>query len=305
MLLVHIGMFRTGSTWLQKKVWVNPRMPFNSSLPPLDTVRDQFVTSSPFIKQTEACSQVFLEQIACMDDEKKIGILSYECLSGHPYSGGFNSFFIAEQLKNIFPNAKILLIIREQRSHLKSIYKKYIKEGGNRTFKNFVAGGLSVHNIQFNEIYFQHHHLITKLNSLFGQENVMVLPFEYLKENATDYVLKILGFCGVQCSDVEVDINSINRSSRNGLINLQRFVNKLNCNDPVYGGNLPIEQSRGHNVDRLIEFVNKYVPPVWKSKVEKGLEDDVESWCLGRFEEDNLKTSGLIGIDLKSYGYLA
>ena len=38
-----------------------------------------------------------------------------------------------------FPNATILLIFREQRNHIKSMYKKYIKDGGRKNIDYFLG----------------------------------------------------------------------------------------------------------------------------------------------------------------------
>ena len=50
--------------------------------------------------------------------DNKTRVFSYECLTGHPYSGGANQNEILQRLKKIFPSAFILLIF---------IYIMYIK----------------------------------------------------------------------------------------------------------------------------------------------------------------------------------
>ena len=67
-----------------------------------------------------------------MTKNKKIQILSYECFTGHPFSGGINQIEIINRLRKFFPSSSILLIFREQRNHIKSMYKKYIKDGGRK-----------------------------------------------------------------------------------------------------------------------------------------------------------------------------
>ena len=57
-------------------------------------------------------------------------VLSHERLSGYPHSGGFDSRAIAERLATVLPGARILIVVREQRSMIHSNYHQYVRDGG-------------------------------------------------------------------------------------------------------------------------------------------------------------------------------
>ena len=57
-------------------------------------------------------------------------MVSFPRLSGHPYSGGYDSRMIADRVAEVFPEARILIVIREQRSMIVSTYKQYVNAGG-------------------------------------------------------------------------------------------------------------------------------------------------------------------------------
>lgn len=65
--------------------------------------------------------------------------MSAERLSGHPLSGGYDSYIIAPRVKKICPQAKIVICERHQFSMLRSIYIKMLKEGFIGGFNEFVS----------------------------------------------------------------------------------------------------------------------------------------------------------------------
>ena len=67
-----------------------------------------------------------------------IPVLSHERLAGNFMSGCWDNDILAKRLSLLFPEAKILLCIREQRSILYSIYQQYVKEGGGGNIQTFL-----------------------------------------------------------------------------------------------------------------------------------------------------------------------
>ena len=63
-------------------------------------------------------------------DEGLSPVVSFERFSGNPFSGGYDSKEIADRLVQVFPDARVLVVVREQRSMIVSTYKQYVREGG-------------------------------------------------------------------------------------------------------------------------------------------------------------------------------
>jgi hypothetical protein len=59
-----------------------------------------------------------------------IPMVSSERLSGNPHSGGYDSAVLAERLHQVFPGARVLVMIREQRSMILSSWAQYVRVGG-------------------------------------------------------------------------------------------------------------------------------------------------------------------------------
>jgi len=63
-----------------------------------------------------------------------VPVVSYELLAGSWLYGGHNSRIIADRIKAVWPEARILIVFREQKAMLNSAYRHYIYKGGTRSF---------------------------------------------------------------------------------------------------------------------------------------------------------------------------
>ena len=86
----------------------------------------------------QICKKYFYPKLLEATTGGLIPVLSYERLSGNPHSGGYDSKEIANRLVQVFPDAKILIVIREQKDIILSTYKQYIIEGGACTVKRYL-----------------------------------------------------------------------------------------------------------------------------------------------------------------------
>jgi hypothetical protein len=88
------------------------------------------VRARPFDFDAATVRSEFEPMLADAEREGLLPIVSFPRLSGHPYSGGYDSRPIADRIAQVFPEARILIVIREQRSTIVSTYKQYVHAGG-------------------------------------------------------------------------------------------------------------------------------------------------------------------------------
>ena len=62
-------------------------------------------------------------------------------LAGQAFSGGYDTKEIADRLKAVFPDGRIVVVVREQRSMIVSTYKQYLKAGGPSGIEAFLQPG--------------------------------------------------------------------------------------------------------------------------------------------------------------------
>ncbi|WP_168621678.1 sulfotransferase [Roseicyclus persicicus] len=155
-------------------------------------------------------------------------VVSNEEWAGHPFSGGVYGEIIGRRIKESFPDAKILILLREQRKLAFSTYVDYVvRHGGTASLRRFLAPGqvgqVPQHNIQF----YRFSHMVNWYYREFGQRNVMVLPAEILFAQPEDTLRRILGFIGAEAGDVPSMPGTENRG-RYGVYCAHRLLPFLN-----------------------------------------------------------------------------
>ena len=107
--LLHIGYHKTGSTFLQRRVFPEPGF---SLVARAKALRPTFVEGDPFGFDARVAREAFRLGIERAQQEGLVPVLSAERLSGNPHSGGYDSKQIAERLAATFPEARVLAILR-------------------------------------------------------------------------------------------------------------------------------------------------------------------------------------------------
>lgn len=144
-VILHIGMHKTGTTFLQKSFF--PKL------------------SNTFYAHNNEFFVPWKEQLYLKPDHM---LLSYEGFSGFPWKnqqrdrGWLDSFYCnINQLKIFFPDATIIIFFRKQGDLLASLYKQYLNEGGELEFEKFYG-----------------------VNKIIDEKDISIKPrIEYLKEN--------------------------------------------------------------------------------------------------------------------------
>jgi hypothetical protein len=224
-ILIHIGYPKTGTSWLQKNIF--------SKVSNYHLVNNSFVIKN------------IIEQDALDFDAKKIRalfeerygegenlIISVEGLIGTTHGLGLRGFYtkeIAYRLQKVFPEAEILIGIRNQLTMIPSTYLQYVRGGGtyglNRYLYHFNFQNMPASLILFTFKYFEYDKLLSLYFSLFSSKQIQVYLFECFKEDVLVFARKLIEYY-----DFDIDISKINTKVvlprlRVGLVPIVRFLN--------------------------------------------------------------------------------
>lgn len=198
--IIHIGFPKAGSTFLQHYFSEHPdidydRMDFDyyRSTGKIDfSIMDKKV-DTPFRVLSEEELSVSAAHV------QKVGV-EYQA-----YDIKKQTQQTAEDLKEMFPNAKVIIITRGYKSLIPSIYSQFLMSGGRYNFSNFIQkfGSLFAHHYHYDYIY-------ELYVSVFGLENVLILPYELLRKDAKYFLKTIETFCG--WNHLDFNPGGINRS---------------------------------------------------------------------------------------------
>lgn len=194
-VLIHIGYRKAASTFVRELFINHPQLHFKH-------------TGIAGFNNT-------LELVSLSDSEKK----SYYVLSdNYTFYRGKNPPKTKENiqnyqvnackiLKNIFPNAKILIITRSAKSSILSGYFELIKNGHHLSSKELLSQKESKSNL---EGHLDYNFLVSLYIKTFGEKSVIVLPYELLKESPDIFLNHIEKELGL--NHFSLPLSSINPS---------------------------------------------------------------------------------------------
>ncbi len=307
MLLLHIGYHRTGSTWIQRVFF-----PFHPSLELAFTheeVYKNLVRPNSFDFSPLDAVDSFFKRIEAIQEAGKIPVISSEILCGSPFTGGRESKEIAGRLFEVFPGAKILIVIREQISMITSTYKQFVHGGGTGSLGQFLNPPKNSFSYPwFSRDHFYYDRLVSHYNSLFGEQNVHVVCFEELRKNEIEFYDDLLEITGIEklTDDLKETLLAVrSRSSMNkslsdiGVI-FKRLANRfvLSPTNPYPLLAIPRANRTSWSIlHRIDSFLfNRFKSRFISKRITREMGD-----C---FVESNGRLQSIIGKDLGPFGYM-
>lgn len=199
--IFHIGMQRTGTTFFQYEVF------------PMLNIR--YITPSFFFKYGSLGTLAEFYRYILTEDT----LISNENIYADMWNKEDTRFERLEVLNKLFPDAKIILGVRDRESLKKSWYKKSIASGAVWTFEEFLQS--------INLKLFDYEVYIERLMEMF--QDVYVYKYEDFRENPGKVVKKMCDFMGLETPKIEKE--AYNRKWNIGYtqkqIKFARIINKL------------------------------------------------------------------------------
>jgi hypothetical protein len=229
---LHVGYPKTGSTWLINNFLIKVT---NITFYKKKYVQQYFLKPNAFDFNPEIVTEMFNiqnEQNVWLSDENLIGGLKSGGL------GGLLSKEVANRLKLVFPNAKIIIFIRNQIDNVVSSYLQYIKSGGNYGLRKFLfPEKYSQHKWNnlylFNCEYFLYDKILEYYADLFGRENLNIFLFEEFCENTEKFISEFASRFELKYDRDQIDYSIANMSYRWLLMHSRRFLNCFSSNGPL------------------------------------------------------------------------
>ena len=314
-LLIHIGYHKTGTTWLQRELFVEQSNVF-SRLTNIDTKKGRLSYTfflgndgyilSPLDENKEEIKKALLEILnQKRNNNNKVLVISNERLCGHFTTGGFDSKVIANRINSNFPQAKILICVREQKSLILSSYFQYLSKGGILNIKKYL--GINIKDFRapkFSPHHFNFNPLIKEYYSLFGKENVLVLPYEMFRITPKKFIQRIGEFVGkeIQIDDDRFKVKHNIKTNPFVLYNF-RFLNVFKYSNSNNNYSSYCNRFTKFIASKIYNVINRVVPNRLNNKVKNKLTNYINHWVKDRYLKSNIELSKIIDIDLSKYGY--
>ena len=296
-LLVHVGFHKTGTTWLQTGLFADGAAGF---VRPWRTqaIRDALVLGEPFDFNADRVRERFAPGLAEAAGQELVPVLSDERLSGSPHAGGHDAALVAERLAAVFPEARVLLVFREQVDAIHSIYRQYVRDGGVASLAAYLHPRRPAEIPQFRFGHFEYYRPIRRYRELLAAERVLALPFEQLVGDPRAFVDRILAFSGLPTG---VPYRSGARYPALGAatLALKRWANRWLVRTALS----PAAPFYVKDHERRFERIDRYVPRRLSERLDRSGRRTIAEAVGGRYAESNRQTAELTGFDLAALGY--
>jgi hypothetical protein len=304
-LLIHIGYHKTGSTWLQRFVFQSRDLGFTRLLGDL---KGKFVATHDLRFDADATRAAIRPKLELALAEGLVPVVSEEHFSGDLNQRMNDSVRIADRLAAVFPDARVLIVIREQRAMILSTYRQHVMNGGLLSLEAFVAGGVWWHAFPFELRQYAYDQLIAHYHTRFGADNVLVLPYELLRRDGRDFVSRILDFAGAEprnpgALDALPFATALNVGQPAAGLAVRHYVNRHLRLDCTPWGRFRHRTLAGRVLLAAAWRAGTLAPAVLNRRLDQRMRDVIASAVGRSYRKSNARTSKLIGIDLAEFGY--
>lgn len=308
---IHIGYPKNASTTLQTDVFPNIK---GASY--LGRIYD---SEQPFVSReiSEAIYSISMQdsiEFSYVEVQNKIRyalqhldgqydktIISWEAFSHNIADRGL----MAERLNKIFPDARVLVIIRNQMDALQSMYAFLVCQLGKNI--NLSYGRPSVESFEkwileqeefINRSFLstlKYYEFISEYRKVFGKDNVTVLLFEELASSPALFFEKIAHF---------FDVDNITRVQGSPLIKRNKRPSKRILLYYKLRGRFPGLSPSKIFHETVINWARKFFDSKKDVREDEVLPPEMQERLMNMYRESNRKLQQELGVDLAQYGYL-
>lgn len=302
--LLHIGFFKTASSWLQRYLFT-PAFGYQHVI---DAFALQSLLVNPPAEAFEPASAQarLLPAARAIAAERRVPVVSSEALSGDLLRGGRNRWQNADRLRQVFPQAQTLLVVREQGALLRSLYKTLVLWGSTDPLARLLSGapreaGFDLAHLEFDT-------LARYYAGLYGPETVLVLPYELFREAPEVFLGHLYRHCGREAPApgllLELPLREVvNPGEPIAFLHLQRWLNRLGRTDYAnYAG-----WRDNNSFERILRRIAWHRRHARRTMFDPPLEArfarQVSRGVAGRFSAGNRSLQRFCPVALAEFGY--
>ena len=302
-IVFHLGMHKTGTSWLQAVFFsghpdiflvADHRQPWKDPL-----LRDLIVTPETHF-DPDRCRVDFDQsrstKLRAAQQSHKLLMISAERLSGHPYSGGHDRVQILWRIKRAFPEAEILLVIRNQIDAIRSVYKQ------------MVAGGCTIpltkllqqrywKTCGFDPSYWDYYEYLNIARRIFGQKAVKVLCYEFMKNNVSQFMDRLCSHYDLRSYYPRDTSKLVNPSLPDGSIEILRLGNYFR--ETEFNNNPLVKINIIYSV--LVTMVPEILQIFSNDTLPHALA--LPQSLIERYTHNNQRLAEIVDFPLDTYGY--
>lgn len=311
-VILHVGYPKSGSTWLQDNLFSNKNNCFQSIFPNKQARREfiELLMKKDIFSFDKNEIQDYVNDkfydLFKKSDIKTI-VISCEDFVGPIHDQGKSiQKDTLDRLKLIFPNAKILLILREQISCLLSQYYQQIRGGSTISLER----GLQRKNVLDHpgekiicKEFYEYDKTVEYLIKLFSKKNIKVYLFEDMFKNMSRFIRHLNSFCKTSINKSNYSLKNFKKGIPSSSVPVRRimsfFISKDNANPMRY---IFPQFLYWRVYVKLMRRVDSLLRPFDKAYKSRHIKV-VLKLTGNSFAESNKRLKKIYKLNLKKFGY--
>lgn len=290
--IVHIGYHKTATTWFQRSVY--PHAVSHRWIPRART-QEALLDPSGLTFDPDRARALLME-----GDDGRPPLLCEENLSGYIHNGGLHGFLppeVAERIRIVLPEARIVVFVRSQVSMIAACYRQYVRGGGTHGVHRYLFPSLYLTGAyaqpfkvpRFSFDPFEYDRLIGLYDGLFGRENVHVYAFEDLADPVA-MLGRMEADLDLKLDRAQVRFDRPNAAWNDALLPAALALNRFTAR--TVEDKEPVASVPGFYVVRL-GVLNALSRILTRRKGRPLLGAGLERWIEGRFAASNARLRAL------------
>jgi len=282
-IILHIGYPKTGTTWFQKMFYPNVsnytyfnRKEFKEKL-----LLPEDIFFNYAYEKTKNNNYIICE-------EKILGVNNKNLLNKQKI----------ERLYKAFPNAEIVVFIRNQINIIESSYSQYIHSGGTMTPTELILFFFISNKIK----RWNYYNYLKQYIDTFGKNKLNIFLYEDFKTNYNEFIKDFISKFNL---DIKQNIlnKKVNKSYTSIMLKTARFTNKFsktqidfNRPDEVNYIDIPYLHQISHKIYSKLNIGKPF-------NLQKNINKFIFNRLYDYFIDDNKKLAKEFNLDLKKYDY--
>lgn len=301
--VVHIGFHKTATTWFQSQVYPNA---ISHRWIPRDRARRALLDPNGLSFDADEARRQLLDPA-----DPRPPVICEENLSGYLHNGGLHGLMAPEaarRIREVFPDALIVIMIRAQPQMISASYVQYVRGGGTFGPRRYLFAsdyftGARRHAYKlplFAFEHFEYDRLVAYYDALFGPDNVLVLPYEALRRDADGFLDRFADLAGMLLDRAMISHASANRSFGRLTIATGRLLGLFTARSVVDKAYL-ISIPGFYELRRLLlKLVSRYDAPAIPEKI---LGYPIVRHIRAHYAASNRRLARMRTLSLREFGY--
>ncbi len=299
----HLGLHKTGTTWLQQNIFQTNRGRTIRYVDDRRLIRGPFVVDRYGAFSAEA-ARAALEAASGAETHGALPlVVSDEALTGFPFQMDLPRQVTFERIRAAYPEAGIIVTIREQVSLIRSYYGHYIRWGGTARLENFLAqpegDDAKLYRPVLDLDFFDYDALHRDLSGIFGAEKVLFLPLEVMIRDTDTVLARMRQSFGLDLSKPDRPIaERVNPAWSGAAFGAARRLNHLIAGQPKWH-----RSRRRLNPNYIASLVDRVTPDSARKRATAQQTAVIRRSIGTRYAPSNAAFAARSGWDLAALGY--